>query len=139
MLSSCGKLAEERADPVGIRMEQRILMIFIESNVFSRESRNVSGPCDTGVILARLVIQFSILGTVQIAWQGRRLLEGKIAGITDVRRADITLSRRDENYTIRALYTVNCCCRGIFQDVQRFDFIRINAVEIGSLHTVHHD
>ena len=56
-----------------------------------------------------------------------------------MRRADITLPRRDENHTVRALHSVNCCCRGIFQDVQRFDFIRINAVEIGSLHTVHHD
>lgn len=118
MLCSCGEFAEERADPVGVRVEQRVLVILVERNVLGCESRNVSSPCDTGVILARLVIQFSILGTVQIARQGRGLLEGEIAGIADVRRADITLSRRDENHTVRTLYTVNCCRRGIFQDVQ---------------------
>lgn len=76
MLCSCGELAEERANPVGVRMEQRVLVILVERNVLGRESRNVSSPCDTGVIFTCLVIQFSILCTIQIARQGRGLLEG---------------------------------------------------------------
>ena len=134
-----GDLFQELLHPVHIGMQDGIVSIAIQLNVYVAELGRVDGSVRVRVIAQRLVVQGGIVGAVEIAWQGRGALQGDIPGIADLRCPDFSFAGCDQNDAVGSADSVNRRSRRVLQNIERLDFVRIQAVERTPLNAIYHN